>query len=107
MTRIHVNNEPSLLDVVFARSKQEVKNLGYLPGLGKSDHVILEFEFLLSKAILNKETLGPPRRNYYKADFNKIRDEFREVDWEEEFSDKFADECYINFCDVHHKVLTD
>jgi len=61
-TRIRVNNEPSLLDLVFTRSKQEVINLGYLPGLGKSDHVILQFEFLLSKAILNKESLGPPRR---------------------------------------------
>jgi len=107
MTKIPVNNEPSLLNLVFTRSKQEVINLVYLPGLGKSDHVILEFECLLSKGILNKENQGPLRRNYYKADFNRIRAAFQEVDWEEKFRDKGADECYVNFCDVRHKVLID
>ena len=41
-TRFRSDNVPSLLDLIFTNEENMVLNLSTLPGLGKSDHVILK-----------------------------------------------------------------
>ena len=43
VTRVRVNNKPSMLDLVFTRSSKEIDYLKFNPCLGKSDHVVLVF----------------------------------------------------------------
>lgn len=44
-TRIREGNEPTVLDLIFSNEEEMVSNLNYLPGLGRSDHLVLAFKF--------------------------------------------------------------
>ena len=44
-TRVRENNEPSTLDLVLTYEENLVENINYDPGLGKSDHLTLSFEY--------------------------------------------------------------
>ena len=41
VTRVRVNNKPSMLDLVFTRTSKEIDDLKFNPCLGKSDHVLV------------------------------------------------------------------
>ena len=40
VTRVRVNNEPSMLDLVFTKSSKEIDDLKFNPCLKNSDHVV-------------------------------------------------------------------
>ena len=42
-TRYRLDETPSVLDLIFSREEGMVRKLEYLPGLGNSDHVVLQF----------------------------------------------------------------
>ena len=52
-TRKRGTDEPSLLDLVFTRHKEDIEEITYNPPIGKSDHVLLEFDFIVAYDILN------------------------------------------------------
>ena len=43
VTRVRINNKPSMLDQVFTRSSKETDYLKFNHCLGKSNHVVLVF----------------------------------------------------------------
>ena len=45
LTRYISDNVPSILDLIITNEENMVLNLSTLPGLSKSDHVILNFNF--------------------------------------------------------------
>ena len=60
------NSTPHILDLVFSNKKDFVEDLQYLPGLGLSDHVCLEFSF---KCYTEYNPVSKPKYNLYSADF--------------------------------------
>ena len=44
-TRYRAGDEPSVLDLLFTNEENMINSITYKPGLGKSDHLQLEFSF--------------------------------------------------------------
>ena len=44
-TRLRENNLPSLLDLIFSNEENMISNMQLLPGIGKSDHTVILFDF--------------------------------------------------------------
>ena len=102
VTRVWVNNKPSMLDLVFTRSSKEIDNLNFNPCLGKLDHVVLVFSVWVEELLRHKKM--PPRRNYSRANYDEIRVKLNEIDWVVEFSDK-DNKCYENFLRFHERII--
>ena len=45
-TRYGEGNTPSLLDLILTNEEGMVNNILYEPDLGKSDHIIIKFDFI-------------------------------------------------------------
>ena len=57
-TRFRGKQEPSVLDLVFTNEENMIDNISYPPGLGKSDHLVLYFDYhCYTKHSLRKTTL--------------------------------------------------
>lgn len=48
-----------------------IDNLTNHPGLGASDHLVLTFDFI---CYMPTETQGPPRHNFFKGDYEIMRE---------------------------------
>ena len=91
ITRIRQGHEPSLLDLVFTRNSSEVIEIKHQPGLGKSDHVVLEIIVQVLKLIKFQEKSS--KRNYRKANFSEMNQELSNINWVEQFQGKEVNEC--------------
>jgi len=48
-TRIRGLDRPSMLDLIFTKHKDDIKDMEYCPPLGKSDHVVIKLKYCLQK----------------------------------------------------------
>ena len=86
-TRYRQGEEPSVLDLVFSNEEGMVHNLAYQPGLGDSDHICIKFDLVTVKKV-NKNT--QPQPDYFKANYNAIRNKLTNIDWEQTLSGNFG-----------------
>ena len=77
-TRYRFNNKPSILDLVLSNHDDNISEITYLPGLGKSDHLILVFELMCGQ--LFTERLSD-RLNYSKANWQSINELIMGTSW--------------------------
>ena len=103
-TRYRDGCDPSLLDLVLTNEEGMVFDLEYLPGLGKSDHVILSFQVA---CYTTQTESGQRKLNFHRANFAELNRLLTETDWhqlltltvEEGFSffkhalDRYIDQC--------------
>ena len=91
-TRARGTQNPSLLDLIVTEDTQlQVKpSLSICAPLGKSDHAVLQWKYLVS--IEDKEPddekTAAPRYNYYKGNYGEFRDLLSNIDWEERLKGK-------------------
>ena len=79
-TKYRSDSTLHVLDLIFTNEESMVNDVKYLPGLGSSDHICLQFEL----ACYCDHVEPPrPRYNVYKADFNKMQSLLEAVNWEE------------------------
>ena len=102
-TRIRINNEPSLLDLFFTRTKLEVFEKDYQSGLGKSDHVTIIFSVMVEKLMENKKAV--PRRNFNKINLDAAREILDRINWKDEFYKKSLNDCYNKLMEVHDEMI--
>lgn len=76
-TRVRENERESLLDLILTNEENMVEDLQYLPPLGKSDHLVLNFNLILYSP--ENET-KVEKRNYFKGDYEKIRSSLKNKD---------------------------
>ena len=69
-TRIREGHLPSLLDLIITNDEQSIDTVNYLPPLGKSDHVLLKFDYI---CYWNKVTNYVPSLNFKKANWDGLR----------------------------------
>ena len=77
-TRFRPGQPPSILDMILTNEEGMVNNLSYLPGLGRSDHIVLQFT-LACYTELHAPTAAS--LNYNKGNYDLLRGLLREVDW--------------------------
>lgn len=91
-TRFRTGNNPSLLDLLFTRRKDAVRDVQYKFGLGKSDHVMIQFTVDGAKEENVKKFT--PSRNYRKGNYEAMNNIFHNIEWEKEFDKRDTNECY-------------
>ena len=102
-TRFRINNDPSLLDLIFTRTKYEVVDIKYNPALGKSDHIVMNFNVRVNR--LQRREVESVKRNYNKANYNKISSVFSEINWEVIFHNKSTNDCYEKLIEIHNDLV--
>ena len=68
----------SILDLVFSDNRELVSNIAVFEGLGDSDHNIIKFT-VTSEGRPNDNLHNVP--NFNRADFEKMRNELAQIDW--------------------------
>ena len=78
-TRYRQGMRPSALDVILSNEAGLVQNLTYLPPLGNSDHVMLQFEVncYTQRMVSDRVCL-----NYNKGDYDCLNKMIREAVWD-------------------------
>ena len=87
----YMNNQSSLLDLVFTKEERDVRNIEHLPPLGGSDHEMIMGDFVTE---WKSKVVQKPRRMYHRGKFDKIIEELNLVDWETVFEGKSVQECW-------------
>ena len=77
-TRYRSQNVPNILDLILTNKEDTVSNLIHKPGLGKSDHVILEFTY---NCYIESSDYSYNKFNFFKGNYNEIRNKLQETDW--------------------------
>ena len=83
-TRFREGTTPNVLDLVLTNEEGMLNNLQYLPGLGKSDHVMLQFTLACYTTPIE---LKERKLNYNRADFVKMNTLISDFDWSSLISD--------------------
>ena len=88
------NEESSILDLIFTKEEEDVRNIRVLQPLGKSDHGVVIADFVCQwKSKIEQK----PRRMYHKGKYEKILEGLHDIDWESEFNLKTVQECWDIF----------
>ena len=61
-----------------------IDSIEYLPGIGASDHVWLQFNFICYSSPMPTDR---PKYNLHQADFNKMRELLQPIDWNDLLGD--------------------
>ena len=82
-TRIRQGQEPSILDLLITNEEGMIKDLEYLSPLGKSDHLVINFEFVcyIQQTKRTKELYCHDKGNY-----TGMISDLLLIKWEEELS---------------------
>ena len=59
-----------------------IDNISHLPGLGKSDHLVLYFDYYV---YTKQQDATFTKKNYFKGNYSKILDQLMIVDWNQVF----------------------
>ncbi len=92
-TRFRYGQTANVLDLVFSSEQDLINEVQTGPPLGKSDHCSLLVEVNATAPVQKKNR---PRFNYYKADYDKIRQALN-INWEELLRGKPVGECWAIF----------
>ena len=81
-----------------------ISSLVHLPGLGKSDHEVLKFEYKCYTKRVNNKHIA--RRNYFKGDYERIREDLRKTNWDKlSAKEGTIDESWEFFVDEIRKLI--
>ena len=79
------DEQESILDLIFTKEEEDVKNIESDLPLGKSDHATVTGEFVCEWKV---NSVFKPKRLYHKADYEVINKQINQINWEEEFEGK-------------------
>ncbi|MEW8544372.1 MAG: reverse transcriptase domain-containing protein, partial [Candidatus Thiodiazotropha sp.] len=96
-TRIRENNEPSTLDLIFTNEENMVNTLNYYPGLGKSDHLVLVYNYICFTE--NEQDCTDKKLNYFKGDYPAISKSLEEIEWATVFSGLDLSQSWLFFAE--------
>ena len=91
-------------DLVLASSENLILDIENNGTIGSSDHTSILVN-INSKPVIKCEKIG--KKDWRKADYDKIKDDVNNVCWSAMFQDKDAEECWIILRDQLHKSTED
>merc|ERR1711980_80850 len=103
-TRMRGEDRPTILDLLFTRTEEEVTNIQYKTPLGNSNHVVLQFDFLVQYDVEDvKEKYKEDRLNYKRGNYEKVREVYKETDWKELEEIEDINKQYERFLELYNK----
>nr|VZI39880.1 unnamed protein product [Spirometra erinaceieuropaei] len=82
-TRMREGQQSNCLDLLITKSLDSVDEVQCLPPLGRSDHVVLLWEYSIFSL---PEQATRVRRNIWRGDFAQMKAELNTINWESAFS---------------------
>ena len=79
-TRMRDHQQESTLDLILTNEENMTDRIKYLPPLGKSDHVIIQFSLISYISSFRSQT---EKLNFLKGDYEKIKSNLKDIEWEE------------------------
>ena len=101
-TRFREGETANVLDLLFTNEEGMLVDLQYLPGLGKSDHIVLKFQLVCYTA----QVTSSERLNYNQANWDKLNTMLADVDWQH-LNTLDIDSGYKFFHDILSKAVSD
>jgi hypothetical protein len=77
-TRCRGDDIPSLLDLLLTNHDNIVNNVEIISPIANSDHAVITFDLLIEPTKLKSIKL---RKNYNKANYGKMREELKKIQW--------------------------
>jgi ribonuclease P/MRP protein subunit RPP40 len=71
----------NVLDLVLTSEENMVENVRVGEPFGTSDHQIIRWDFIACKGDPRKSVGKEKNYDYFKADYDKMRDDCKEIDW--------------------------
>ena len=84
-TRYREGQKPSLLDLIITNEENFINDIEYCSPLGKSDHLVLQFDMICCIEYIEGETQG--RYIYNKGDYKKLIEDLSKIDWKREIEE--------------------
>ena len=101
-TRLRGDDEPARLDLIFTKDIEICDDIIYKCPLGKSDHMIMEME--IEEDNMEVDVLYKGNRlNYRRADVEKLKEYFGNINWEEMVKLRGVQEKYNIFMEVYRE----
>ncbi|MCX7564718.1 hypothetical protein OS176_14495, partial [Xanthomonadaceae bacterium XH05] len=72
-TRFRGEDTPARLDLLLTKEPDVIEYLKYMCPIGKSDHVVIEFQMIIGNVVPRDEFYRQGRYNFGKADFVGLR----------------------------------
>ena len=83
-TRYRQGERPDILDLIFSNEEGMVTNLNYLPGIGLSDHICIQFTV---QCYSEERQEATPKPDYNRADFQGVIASLERVNWRDLLED--------------------
>ena len=101
VTRIRENQQGSLLDLILTNEENMVDNIRYLPPLGKSDHLVIQFSLI---TYINRFRTQTEKIN--KGNYDQLRSNLKKIVWEEAITEAMnLKESWESFTDIINNEL--
>ena len=97
-TRMRCGNEGNILDLVFTKEEGYVSAVEYGSHLGKSDHLVLQI--ILDELTVSCNVLTKKRFQYYKGNYEGMREKLSDIQWDELFVGKSIEACWELFKNI-------
>nr|VZI30179.1 unnamed protein product [Spirometra erinaceieuropaei] len=101
-TRVREGQQSNCLDLVLTKSMDSIDEVQCLPPLGRSDHVVLQWDYSIFSV---PEQPTKIRRNIWRGDFDQMKAEINNTDWESAFSGNIEED-WKWFSELLHALLT-
>ena len=95
-TRYRENQRPTLLDLVFTNEEGMVDEIEQLPGLDKSDHIVLNF---MLNCYISKHHNEVEKFNFNKGNYAAIRESLNNTNWDDLLCGD-VDDCWGKFAEI-------
>ena len=82
-TRYRESQQANILDLVFTNEEHMIDNITILPGLGKSDHCTITFDF---SCYIQTSQTDSQKLNYFKGDYVALNESLKDCDWDEKLT---------------------
>ena len=102
-TRYRHEEDPNLLDLVLSSEEGMVCDLDYLPPLGESDHVCIQFNVKCAQSTHFPEA---EKRNIFKANYAVMIEKLSQYDWDALLNSSFIKD-YETFFGILEQLLED
>jgi len=101
-TRIRQGQQSSVLDYIFTDDENLVEQVNYKTPLGKSDHVVLDWNVTLMAKEMTSNQL---KRNFWKGNYDEISSGIRIIDWKKLLEGKSVNDMWLTFREVLHDLI--
>ena len=91
-TRFRNTNTPSTLDWILTENQELIDNLCIEPPIGSSDHSLVSIEYTCNIERDIEHNIF--NRSYYKGNYDNIREDLIEIDWDKELKNKSTQESW-------------